>query len=213
MLNRISILAASAAVMALATTGANATVFTSGSFAIDPGFVNLGGSSTNVTDVPLTIELSSSTVAIGSGTGNFAGIAGVTVNNLTLGSNPLVFTTADAADFNFSNALLGTFVASAVTESGAGCGSVGANAVCYSIFGSFTPGSSFTNDTSPVAGGADEIWTLNQVGGTGTTISISATANSPAVTVPEPLTISLFGAGLAGLGFGARRRKAAAQKA
>jgi hypothetical protein len=213
MLNKISMLAASAAVLALATTSANAAVFNQGSFALT-GFVNLSGSSNNVTTTPLDIDLTSSTVNIGSPTGDFDPVVGSSVMSLVLTNGAsLTFNTTNAADFNFASTLLGTFTASTVTENGAGCGSTGPNTVCYSIFGAFTPGSSYTNSGSLVPGGADEIWTLNQTGGAGQSISFSATFNSPAVTtnVPEPITISLFGAGLAGLGFGSRRRKAAAK--
>lgn len=204
MLKRFAALAVSAAALAIATTGAQAApAFTAGSFAVslDPSTSEL--TTTSVTNTPLIITLSSpGEFDFGSGTGSFAGLTdiGIALN----GGTTLNFTVA--ADFSFSSTTFGNFTASTVTQNGAGCGSSGPNAACYTVAGMFTPGSDFSTHTAVTA---DEIWTLNQSGGAGNAISLSATFHAPEISVPEPLTISLFGAGLAGLGFSARRRKAA----
>src|SRR5581483_8627444 len=112
------------------------------------------------------------------------------------------------SSFDFSDAGVGSFTASGLNA--APVFDSGTHALSFLVLGSFTPGSDF-DPGSPLT--ADAAFSLTQAGGPGTAISISATFFSPQVlpppppSSPEPVTISLFGAGLAALGVVRRRRR------
>lgn len=208
MLKKITTAALAAAAITVMATSANAA-FTNGNFAFSAAtnstadiltttsFSNdATGQNITVTSVPGT-----------STTNNFVGQLAIG-NTLSLGTT---FNFATGTGFNFSSAALGTFVETSVqllSSTSTGSGSTRNASVSYEVFGTFTPGTDFPG-SSPLT--ADETFALTQTGAPGTaSVSIGGTFNSPAaVLIPEPVTISLFGAGLAGIGFGARRRKKA----
>jgi PEP-CTERM motif-containing protein len=197
MLNKLSILAASAAVLALATTGANAAAFVAGSFAFN-------GSTSTTSNVLSTTSFANASGDIipGTDTGSFSS---VTLPATLATGNPYNFATASG--FNFSDAGLGTFTATSATLLGTSTAGPSSTA-SWAVVGTFTIGSDFSNAGTVLT--ADETISLTQTNGAGNAISFSGTFQSPEnLGVPEPITISLFGAGLAGLGFGSRRRKAA----
>jgi hypothetical protein len=86
----------------------------------------------------------------------------------------------------------------------------------WGILGTFVLGSDWANAGTSFS--AYETWSLTQTGGAGHSISVSGSFASPSTfipppppsQVPEPLTLSLFGAGLAGLGALRMRKKKSA---
>jgi hypothetical protein len=133
------------------------------------------------------------------GNGSFSVIPiGATV---ALGAAALDF--ADASTFSFTSSAVGDFTANSIHAF-----DQTPTSIDLFITGLFTPGTDFpAGSTAPL--GASENLAFTQTNGG--QISLSGTfasppANSP-VPVPEPFTVAIFGAGLAGLG-GLRRRKA-----
>lgn len=109
------------------------------------------------------------------------------------------------AGFDFSFSDFGSFTASSAILAHVNSGFNAS--VEWNVIGNFTVGTFWGNAGTILT--ANETWTCNQTGGAGKTISCSGTFNSPASTVPvpEPLTLSLFGAGLAGAAAMYRRKK------
>ncbi len=200
MLKTLTTLAISAAAIAIMTTSAGAVAFST----TGPNSFSFTATTNISTPVTTTTAFTDVSTLTSQGTnGSFTGVLspGTTI---TLTNPTLDFT--NAASFDFTNAI-GTFTATSVAPLGSPI-TIGPNTtVSYAVTGSFTVGSDYSNSGTVLS--ANETFSLTQTGGD-SVISISGTFNSPAATlVPEPITISLFGAGLAGIGFGVRRRKKA----
>jgi hypothetical protein len=143
--------------------------------------------------------LNPASFTLGGGTGDFSG--------LTVTQSDSAFNLGSLSSFNFSSSSVGTFTATSLLA--APVFNAGTHTLSFVVLGSFAPGSDFSG---PASLSADEAFSLNQVGGANTAIGITATFFSPQViptppSSPEPMTISLFGAGLAALGVMRRRRK------
>ena len=196
----LAVLAGATAIV-LAAPAAQATPYTVGSFSIstqtDP--------TTNVTTTT-NFHINSLVPQSFGATGDFLD-AGVvfpgTLNSATqldFGAGP------PPTGFDFSFADFGSFTATSATlvqvHSGLNA------SVEWNVVGTFTVGSFWDNAGDVLT--ANETWTCNQTGGAGKSISCGATFSSPqsVVNIPEPLTLSLFGAGLAAAA-AFRRRKIA----
>jgi hypothetical protein len=193
--NKTSISLTAAALMACASTAyAAPALYTTGSFAIDA----FTGVIQDVTSVS-TFQLSSTTVAIGSPAGSMALVS--LPPTLTLGSTAANF--AVPASLNFTDAGLGAFTATSANSVPSA-----PNTATWDVLGSFTAGTDWTNAGDTFT--ANEIWDLTQTGGPGNAISIAATFHAPAVALgtPEPMTLALFGSGLAALAVVRRRKRA-----
>ena len=200
---RFSTLVGAAAVVAtisLAATAAQATPFVTGSFTIAATIA----SSENATDLPADTSLTlspASTVTTTPESGSFSVIAVGEVLN-----TPTALNFGADTGFDFSHAAdIGTFVASSATLVTSGHTGSGSGFATWEVDGSFTPGGLW--DPSGTFG-ATEIWSCTQSGGAGHAISCSGTFSATRPSLPEPLTLSIFGAGLAGAAAIRRRRKA-----
>jgi len=192
--------AAVAATLSLVATAAEATPYTSGSFSISV-------QTDTTTDVTTTTNFHINTKvpsAFGA-TGDFLD-AGVVFPGALNAATQLNFGAGPPpTGFDFSFTGFGSFAADTATlvsvTSGTNAG------VQWNVVGHFTVGTDWDNVGTVLT--ANETWTCNQTGGAGNTISCSGTFHAPAIPVraPEPLTISLFGAGLAGAAVLRRRRK------
>jgi hypothetical protein len=192
------LLKSSALAVALVLGGsaaASAAPFVSGSLV-------LSAFTSTTTDLATTTSftLDPASFTLHNGTGDFSG--------LTLTQADTAFNLGSISSFNFTDAAVGSFTASGLNA--APSYNALAHTLSFLVLGTFAPGSDFSGPASLTA---DESFSLTQAGGPGTAISISATFFSPQVlpppppSSPEPVTISLFGAGLAALGVVRRRRK------
>jgi hypothetical protein len=132
------------------------------------------------------------------GAGDLAGIANFTLVSVA------TFTASVGQTFSFTSGF-GDFTGNITVASQAGP----ANSRTVTVFalGTFTPGGTLSGD----AGAASITFTANQTGGANEAISASFTlatppAPPPVVDVPEPMSMALFGLGLAGLGVAMRRK-------
>ena len=187
--------AAVVATMSLAATAAQATPFVSGSFSIGV-LIDSGENASNLaTDTSLNLN-PATTTTITPESGSFTVI--------TLGetlSTPTALNFGTHTGFDFSQAGdIGVFTASSAHTLSSGTGFH-----TWEVDGTYTPGGLW--DPSGTFG-ATEIWSCTQSGGAGNAITCSGTFNATRPTLPEPLTLSIFGAGLAGAAAIRRRRKA-----
>jgi hypothetical protein len=153
--------------------------------------------------VTTTLSFATANVITTTTTGDFSD-AGVTLPATLPTGGALNF--GAVTGFDFSDAGIGSFVAASATSSNI---QTGTNAsITWNVIGTYTVGADWDNVGTALTG--NETWTCNQTGGPGNTITCSGTFHAPAVpiTTPEPLTLSLFGAGLAGAAVIRRRRKA-----
>jgi hypothetical protein len=178
-----------------ASGAALAAPFTSGS-----GIISASTSTTTDLASTTAFALSPASFTFTGSTGDFSG--------LTVTQADAAFNLGTISSFNFTSATVGTFTATGLLA--APVFNAAAHSLSFVVLGNFAPGSDFTGPASLTA---DEAFSLNQIGGAGTGIGITATFFSPQVlpppppSSPEPMTISLFGAGLAALGVVRRRRK------
>ncbi len=140
----------------------------------------------------------SSPVNLVSGAGDFSGLSALNV----FGATTLLL--SDGTTFDFAADGIGSFTA----NSGPVLILTNANNGVLSFFvaGTYEVGADFANAGAIFSG--DETYSLTQTNGDGA-ISISGTFQSPEVppSIPEPMTLSLLGAGLIGLGVMRRRAK------
>lgn len=201
---KLSGAAAVMATLSVAATSAQATViYVTGSFAFD-------APSTTTSAVTATTQflVAAISTATPTPTGNFTD--GGVVFPATLSSPGTIDFTVPGTEptlaaFDWTAAGLGSFEANSVVFLGSG--SFGGFAfISYGVLGDFTVGSDWTNSGTVLTG--SETWSCTQTNGAGNAVRCGGTFNAPAsVNVPEPITLSLFGVGLAGAAAFRRRRK------
>ena len=206
---------ATVAVVALAGSASALPTFSEGSITIG-AFTNTQtnlGSTTSFTFDPSVFGPTNYILSGGANDFSIFSTIPINVNPTTAFdmSNPSSFS------FDATAAGFGSFAAGAVTNvtfssTTPGDGTIH-NVLSFFVTGNYTVGSSYSNAGSVIS--ADETFSLTQSVAIASqaalnSISISATFVSPAQlppSSPEPATLSLFGAALAGLGAIRRRRK------
>ncbi|HLG85587.1 MAG TPA: PEP-CTERM sorting domain-containing protein [Alphaproteobacteria bacterium] len=191
-------LAAVGGLALIASSAAQATTYTSGSLTLnDLSTLASWDSTTDLSSMPTIIQLDpTSPLNLTTGLGSFSKLGGpgsfAGGSRLDLG-NP--------SSFNTNGGALGQFTGTCVTGQNY---NPSTSTYSFTVCGTYTVGSDFSNAGNTLTGG--ESFSLTQVGGPDSSISINGTLFSPAPS-PEPATLSLFGAALAGLGVARRRRK------
>lgn len=182
------------------------SAFACGSAYALPTFAN--GSFAFSESVSTTTDITSTTSYDNSGALNvtaavndFSGVLAVP-SSITIIS-PTDFTSASSLDWTDSG--IGSFSATGIINGGSTVLGHQVTQTWY-VDGTFTVGGDYTNSGTPLT--ASETISLTQTGGPGNAVSMSGTFNSPAApppSAPEPATLAIVGAGLAGFA-GLRRR-------